>query len=117
MRPQTVRFGFGENWRRFLEHLTEERIEQAQDDFRAMLEVDDLSGRTFLDVGCGSGLSSLAAMRLGADRVHSFDFDPESVACAEELRAEEHLRASVSLLNAYVTYVLLERDLQGDVRK
>jgi 2-polyprenyl-3-methyl-5-hydroxy-6-metoxy-1,4-benzoquinol methylase len=43
-----------------------------------------LAGCRFLDVGCGSGLFSLAARRLGA-RVHSFDFDPQSVACAEEL--------------------------------
>lgn len=44
-----------------------------------------LAGCRFLDVGCGSGLFSLAARRLGA-QVHSFDFDPQSVACAEELR-------------------------------
>jgi len=33
----------------------------------------------------GSGLFSLAARRLGAT-VHSFDYDPESVACAQELK-------------------------------
>src|SRR5262249_43336829 len=37
------------------------------------------------DVGSGSGLFSLAARRLGA-RVRSFDFDPQSVACTEELK-------------------------------
>src|SRR5215213_9811475 len=44
-----------------------------------------LAGRTFLDVGCGSGLFSLAALRLGAARVHSFDYDDESVAATREL--------------------------------
>jgi 2-polyprenyl-6-hydroxyphenyl methylase/3-demethylubiquinone-9 3-methyltransferase len=38
-----------------------------------------------LDAGSGSGLFSLVARRLGA-RVHSFDFDPHSVACTTELR-------------------------------
>jgi 2-polyprenyl-6-hydroxyphenyl methylase/3-demethylubiquinone-9 3-methyltransferase len=38
-----------------------------------------------LDVGSGSGLSSLAARRLGAT-VTSFDYDGQSVACTEELR-------------------------------
>jgi 2-polyprenyl-6-hydroxyphenyl methylase/3-demethylubiquinone-9 3-methyltransferase len=42
-------------------------------------------GKSFLDVGSGSGLFSLAARRLGA-RVHSFDFDPQSVACTSELK-------------------------------
>lgn len=47
----------------------------------------DLSGLSFLDVGCGSGLFSLAAYRLGATRLHSFDIDPESVGCTQELRS------------------------------
>jgi len=47
--------------------------------------LNDLKGKTFLDAGSGSGLFSLAARRLGAI-VHSFDFDPLSVACVRELR-------------------------------
>jgi 2-polyprenyl-6-hydroxyphenyl methylase/3-demethylubiquinone-9 3-methyltransferase len=50
-----------------------------------MLEVDDLRGKRFLDIGSGSGLFSLAARRLGAT-VHSFDYDTHSVACTTELR-------------------------------
>ena len=50
-----------------------------------MLKVDRLDGKAFLDIGSGSGLFSLAARRLGA-RVHSFDYDPASVACTTELR-------------------------------
>ncbi len=45
-----------------------------------------LDGKRFLDIGCGSGLFSLAARRLGAS-VHSLDVDPESVACTMELRS------------------------------
>jgi 2-polyprenyl-6-hydroxyphenyl methylase/3-demethylubiquinone-9 3-methyltransferase len=84
--PTTVRFGFGSNWRRFLAHLDDQRISQAESSLQRMLGLESLEGRTFLDVGTGSGVFSLAAMRLGADRVHSFDYDRESVACAEILR-------------------------------
>jgi 2-polyprenyl-3-methyl-5-hydroxy-6-metoxy-1,4-benzoquinol methylase len=80
------RFEFGENWRRFLDVLDDERIVEAERSIREMLGVESLAGRRFLDVGSGSGLFSLAARRLGAERVHSFDFDPQSVACARELR-------------------------------
>jgi 2-polyprenyl-6-hydroxyphenyl methylase/3-demethylubiquinone-9 3-methyltransferase len=83
--PPDLRFGFGENWRRFLEGLNEERIESAVKSLSGMLEPPTLAGRTLLDIGSGSGLSSLAARRLGA-RVHSFDYDPKSVACTAELR-------------------------------
>ncbi|HEX8719529.1 MAG TPA: class I SAM-dependent methyltransferase [Pyrinomonadaceae bacterium] len=79
------RFEFGENWSRFLAVLDDERIGKAEESLRAMLEVESLAGRSFLDIGSGSGLFSLAARRLGA-RVHSFDYDPRSVACARELR-------------------------------
>jgi 2-polyprenyl-3-methyl-5-hydroxy-6-metoxy-1,4-benzoquinol methylase len=80
------RFEFGKNWSRFLAVIDEQRIGDAESSLREMLGVDDLAGRTFLDVGSGSGLFSLAAARLGAARVHSFDYDPSSVACTNELR-------------------------------
>jgi 2-polyprenyl-6-hydroxyphenyl methylase/3-demethylubiquinone-9 3-methyltransferase len=79
------RFAFGRNWARFLAALDEERIAAAERALRAMLETERLDGRSFLDIGSGSGLASLAARRLGA-RVHSFDYDPQSVACTAELR-------------------------------
>jgi 2-polyprenyl-3-methyl-5-hydroxy-6-metoxy-1,4-benzoquinol methylase len=79
------RFEFGANWSRFLELLTEERIQRAETSLKQMLEVERLDGKRFLDIGSGSGLFSLAAHRLGA-RVHSFDFDPQSVACTRELK-------------------------------
>lgn len=81
-----VRFAFGKNWQRFLRNLSDKAILEAEKSLRTMLDVDDLKGKTFLDIGSGSGLFSLAAMRLGAARVHSFDYDGESVACAQELK-------------------------------
>ncbi len=78
------RFAFGENWQRFLAVLDDARIAQAQESFCKMLALDNLAGKSFLDIGSGSGLHSLVARRLGA-RVHSFDFDTESVACTREV--------------------------------
>jgi 2-polyprenyl-6-hydroxyphenyl methylase/3-demethylubiquinone-9 3-methyltransferase len=79
------RFGFGENWTRFLSALDDRRILDAEASLKEMLGVESLAGRTFLDIGSGSGLFSLAARRLGA-RVHSLDFDSKSVACTAELK-------------------------------
>ncbi len=79
------RFEFGKNWSRFLALLNEERILKAEESLREMLGVANLSGKTFLDIGSGSGLFSLAAKRLGA-KVHSFDFDSNSYACTRELK-------------------------------
>ena len=80
------RFSFGENWRAFLNVLSDEKIEEAKKSLTKMLNVPDLVGCTFLDAGCGSGLFSLAARHLGA-KVFSFDFDPQSVACTRLLKS------------------------------
>lgn len=79
------RFEFGRNWRQFLRIIDEPRIRRAEASLASMLREPALTGRTFLDIGSGSGLFSLAARRLGA-RVHSFDFDGDSVECGRELR-------------------------------
>lgn len=79
------RFQFGANWSRFLEVLDDRRIAMAEASLKDRLGLDDLAGKTFLDVGSGSGLFSLAARRLGA-KVHSFDYDPQSCACTDELK-------------------------------
>ena len=79
------RFEFGKNWSAFLEILDEQRVLKAEDSLREMLEVESLSGASFLDIGSGSGLFSLAARRLGA-RVFSFDYDSNSFACTKELK-------------------------------
>lgn len=86
MPTREARFAFGRNWRRFLSVLDEDRIRQAELSLRDMLQVENLSGKSFLDVGSGSGLFSLAAVRLGAERVHSFDYDSGSVACTQEVK-------------------------------
>jgi len=83
---ESTRFPFGRNWASFLGVLSEARIQEAERSLREMLGAERVAGAAFLDAGSGSGLFSLAAMRLGARTVHSFDFDPESVACARELR-------------------------------
>jgi 2-polyprenyl-6-hydroxyphenyl methylase/3-demethylubiquinone-9 3-methyltransferase len=80
------RFAFGKNWQSFLSTLNDIRIEEAVKSLRDMLGVTSLEGKSFLDIGSGSGLFSLAARRLGAE-VCSFDFDPNSVACAQQLKA------------------------------
>lgn len=83
---QKTRFSFGKNWNNFLATINEDRIVEAENSFRSMLHIDTLSGKSFLDIGSGSGLFSLAAARLGAEKIHSFDYDEQSVACTRELK-------------------------------
>jgi 2-polyprenyl-3-methyl-5-hydroxy-6-metoxy-1,4-benzoquinol methylase len=82
-----VTFSFGRNWQAFLKSIDDERIQNAQCSLTDFLGMESLNGKTFIDIGCGSGLFSLAAWRLGSNRVVSFDVDPFSVRCCEHLWA------------------------------
>jgi 2-polyprenyl-3-methyl-5-hydroxy-6-metoxy-1,4-benzoquinol methylase len=86
LQTDDARFGFGGNWSRFARNLPQARIDAAEESLTDMLGTSDLAGRTFLDVGSGSGLFSLAATLLGAERVHSLDYDEESVATTAGLK-------------------------------
>lgn len=79
------RFRFGNNWKQFLKNLNEERISNARSSLLTMLQVENLEGKSFLDIGSGSGLSSLAAKISGAN-VFSYDYDIDSVECTKELK-------------------------------
>lgn len=80
-----LRFAFGRNWKSFLSTLNEHRIDEARHRLCESIGRNDLHGIRVLDVGSGSGLSSLVMHQLGADVV-SFDYDSDSVACTKELR-------------------------------
>ncbi|MGI8526921.1 MAG: class I SAM-dependent methyltransferase [Pseudolabrys sp.] len=83
--PEDLRFGFGDNWRHFLYRVDERRLAEAEQSLKALIGLDNMQGLSFLDIGSGSGIFSLAARRLGAS-VRSFDYDPAAVECATILR-------------------------------
>ena len=74
-----ITFSFGENWRSFVDSVSEGAIESARRNIEEWLGVDGVKGKTVLDIGCGSGIHSFCFMTMGARRVVSFDFDPKSV--------------------------------------
>lgn len=79
------RFAFGKNWKAYIQGLSDHKIERAKISLQNMLGKNDLSGVKFLDIGCGSGLFSLAAYLLGA-QVTSFDYDQDCVESTEMLK-------------------------------
>lgn len=79
---QESHFAFGKNWLDYADKIDEPRIEQATQDLRRLLG-GDLKGKSFLDIGCGSGLHALAAIRLGAVRAVGLDIDPDSVTASQ----------------------------------
>lgn len=75
----TGRFAFGENWTDYASQIDESHIDEAVHGLQRLLGNTDLSSKRFLDIGSGSGIHAVAALRLGAAHVDAIDFDPKSV--------------------------------------
>lgn len=80
-------FEFGENWERFSALIDQDRLDAAINSVRDL--AGDLKGKTFLDIGSGSGLFSKAALRLGAKRVVAVDIDKKSVLTTADVLSDE----------------------------
>ena len=78
-------FKFGENWQSFARGVDESRINDAIEGLSRLISPDEIFGKHFFDIGCGSGLSMLAALRMGASSVNGIDIDPKSVQAAQAL--------------------------------
>jgi 2-polyprenyl-6-hydroxyphenyl methylase/3-demethylubiquinone-9 3-methyltransferase len=81
---RATHFEFGKNWLSYSRTITDEIVARAERSVRDLVPVD-LAGRSFLDIGCGSGLFSLAALRLGARPVRAIDIDENSVSATRQL--------------------------------
>jgi len=84
-----LRFGFGKNWLNYVKNaFNDESLQMAVTGLERLLQTGDLKSKTFLDIGCGSGLSSLAALKMGAKKAVSFDYDREAVEASLLLRGK-----------------------------
>ena len=88
MKELASHFEFGRNWSEYAELIDAQRIDQALHGLERLAGRAALEGKTLLDIGCGSGLHSLAALRLGAARVVAIDLDPHSVATAKQVLSQ-----------------------------
>ena len=80
-------FRFGENWADYSKLVDERRIADAMESVERLC--GDLAGKSFLDIGSGSGLFSVSALRLGASQVLATDIDKDSVATTRKLLSKE----------------------------
>jgi 2-polyprenyl-3-methyl-5-hydroxy-6-metoxy-1,4-benzoquinol methylase len=89
MSEQYKRFEFGKNWRHFIEkNFSPEKVDISMRHMLDFIGREDLDGLSLLDIGCGSGLHSLAALHAGARVVHGFDYDPNSVGATRFVQAK-----------------------------
>jgi len=87
MKESIPRFEFGQNWHDFVtQSFGEGRVEISKQHLLDFLNRKNLEALDVIDIGCGSGLHSIAALQAGAKRVHSFDCDPKSIEATKLIR-------------------------------
>ena len=60
----------------------------------------ELTGKSVLDYGCGSGILAIAALKLGASRVLGIDIDPQAIAASERNAIRNGVAARLDLVTA-----------------
>lgn len=95
-------FAFGENWAGYSALIDESRIHQAELGLTRLVGQYFLNGKSMLDIGCGSGLHTLAALRLGAGRVVAVDIDPNCVETTRKVVGQHYSHANVEMLQSSV---------------
>jgi 2-polyprenyl-3-methyl-5-hydroxy-6-metoxy-1,4-benzoquinol methylase len=85
LKDHSSHFAFGDNWASYARIVDEKRICEAESGLLRLVGRDCLRQRSFLDIGCGSGLHALVAARLGASQIFAIDIDPTSVETTRRL--------------------------------
>jgi ribosomal protein L11 methyltransferase len=57
----------------------------------------DLAGKTLTDVGCGSGILAIAALKLGAASAHGIDIDPQALTASADNARKNAVEDRLSL--------------------
>jgi len=83
MEKNETRYDFGRNWSEFSQQLSGDSISLADKGLKKL--VSELAGERFMDIGSGSGLHSLSALRLGAQSAYCIDYDVDSVATTKSV--------------------------------
>lgn len=78
-----------------------------------MENAEPIAGRSFLDVGCGSGRYALEFARRGAQRVVGIDIADKMLSVCEQRAREEHLENRTSFVHTDLTQY--QPDAQFDV--
>jgi SAM-dependent methyltransferase len=103
-------FDFGANWEEFSKRRVDSRrLDIACESLQSLLEKQSFAGKSFLDVGCGSGLFSIAAHRLGAMKVVGIDVNPR---CVEISRANRDVLVPSAPIEFHVASALEPKELE-----
>ncbi len=60
------------------------------------LSDSDLTGKSVIDFGCGSGILAIAAVLLGAEHAYAVDIDPQALTATRDNAKKNHIEKKIS---------------------
>jgi len=112
---ERITFSFGENWLNYIKSFDDEKFKEARRSLADLLGMDNLAGKTFLDIGSGSGIFSLVAVDMGAQAVTSIDVDPKSVQACHEIKRRADVAHWTILEGSILDQDLIKRLPKADI--
>lgn len=64
------------------------------------LDQHNLSGKTVIDYGCGSGILAIAALKLGAGNATGIDYDPQALKASHDNAEKNHVSDRLTVLES-----------------
>ena len=77
-------FNFGKNWLNYSKTVRDKDLEIMKESLIDLIGLENIENKTFLDIGCGSGLFAIAAKKLRAKKVLGIDILSDSIKSSEE---------------------------------
>ena len=75
----STHYSFGKNWLRYSKLIENTNLDSVTLDLARLLQLSNLSNKTVLDVGCGSGIHDVGFYRLGCRNLTAIDYDLDSI--------------------------------------
>ncbi len=83
-------FSFGKNWKSYNKKNNVILKNKAEEDMKFFL--GDISNKSFIDIGSGSGIHSLSALNLGVGELVASDYDNDSIDATKKLLSESDFK-------------------------
>ena len=91
-------FSFGKNWASYSDKIDNVRIESAREGLHKLISPAELKDKSFIDIGCGSGLHMLCALQSGVDYAVGIDFDQDSVSTTKQVLQNNYAASNYKVI-------------------
>ena len=108
-------FKFGSNWAKYVRKIDDSNLKQATVDLVRLLGTNDLTGKTVIDVGSGSGLHSAALHSLKPTSLESVDYDLDSVSTTYNLLSSLDFQTDIIVRQADILDLNTFHDKRFDI--